>query len=301
MDRLESMQMFARVVEVNSFNKAAESLSLPPSTVTRAVKELEGHLGVRLLQRTTRRLSLTPDGTIYYAHCRRLLDELSEVESSFAGSGSQPRGKLRVDMTPSFARNFVIPSARQFLDRYPDVQLAVTVSDRPVDLVQEGIDCVIRAGQLEDSTSLVARRIASFGWMVCASPDYLALHGVPKTLDDLRQHQAVLYLHGRSGRAMQWLFVDNGESVSIEMSGRLAVNDTTTYVQAGVEGLGVICTAGYLVRPHIESGALVQLLADYALPRIPISVLYPKNRHLSPTVRAFIDWIAALMAEKPIS
>lgn len=300
MDRLESMQMFARVVEVNSFNKAAESLSLPPSTVTRAVKELEGHLGVRLLQRTTRRLSLTPDGSIYYAHCRRLLDELNEVESSFSGSAGQPRGKLRVDMTPSFARNFVIPSAREFLQKYPEIHLAVTVSDRPVDLVQEGIDCVIRAGQLEDSTSLVARRIASFGWMVCATPAYLAQHGVPETLDDLRQHQSVQYLLGRTGRAMPWQFVENGESVSVEMPGRLAVNDTTTYVAAGLEGLGLICTAGYLVRPHVESGALVQVLANYALPRIPISILYPQNRHLSPAVRAFMDWITEMMADNPI-
>ncbi|CAN7334340.1 LysR family transcriptional regulator [Pseudoduganella sp. LjRoot289] len=292
------MQMFARVVEVNSFNKAAESLSLPPSTVTRALKELEEHLGVRLLQRTTRRLSLTPDGSIYYAHCRRLLDELNEVEASFHGGGGQPRGKLRVDMTPSFARNFVIPSARQFLHRYPEVQLAVTVSDRPVDLVQEGIDCVIRAGQLEDSTTLVARRIASFGWMVCATPEYLAQHGTPLNLEDLRQHQAVLYLHGRTGRVMPWMFVDKGESVRVDMTGSLSVNDTTTYVDAGLQGLGLICTAGYLVRPHIESGALVQLLADYALPRIPISVMYPQNRHLSPTVRAFIDWITELMAQR---
>jgi LysR family transcriptional regulator, regulator for bpeEF and oprC len=297
MDRLDAMRMFVRVVEVNSFNKAAEGMSLPPSTVTRAVKELEAHIGVRLLQRTTRRLSLTPDGAIYYGHCRRLLDELDEVEASFPGNSGQPRGKLRVDMTPSFARNFVIPSVSQFLDRYPDVQMAVTVSDRPVDLVQEGIDCVIRAGQPEDSTSLVARQIASFGWMVCAAPSYIEKYGTPRTLEDLQDHVAVGYLLGRTGRAMDWIFNDGNTTISVPMKSRLSSNDTSTYVQAGLQGLGLICTAAYLVRPHVQSGALVQLLGEYKAPRVPVSVMYPQNRHLSPTVRAFIDWIGELMEE----
>lgn len=297
MDRLDAMRMFVRVVEVNSFNKAAEGMSLPPSTVTRALKELEAHVGVRLLQRTTRRLSLTADGSIYYAHCRRLLDELNEVESGFAGNAGRPRGKLRVDMTPSFARNFVIPSVGQFLERYPEVQIAVTVSDRPVDLVQEGIDCVIRAGHPEDSTSLVARQIASFGWTVCAAPSYIAQHGAPQTLEDLQQHHAVGYLLGRTGREMDWVFSEGHSTLSVPVKSRLSTNDTSTYVQAGLQGLGLICTAAYLLRPHILSGALVPLLTHYQSPRVPISVMYPQNRHLSPTVRAFIDWIAELMSE----
>ena len=183
MDRLESMQIFARVVEMHSFGRAAESLSLPPSRVTRAVKELEAFLGVRLLQRTTRHISLTADGTLYYDHCRKLLAEIEAVESGFPGSAGRPRGRLRVDMTLSLARLVVLPSIKDFQSRFPDVELTLTVSDRTVELVQEGIDCVIRAGTPEDSPTLVAKRIGAFHWVTCASPEYLALHGTPKSLE----------------------------------------------------------------------------------------------------------------------
>ena len=185
LDRLQSMQIFARVVEMHSFSRAAESLSLPPSRVTRVVKELEAFLGVRLLQRTTRHISLTPDGTLYYDHCRRLLAEIEVVEASFPGSAGRPRGRLRVDMTLSLARLVVFPAIKDFQARFPDVELTLSVSDRTVELVQEGIDCVIRAGTPEDSPTLVAKRIGAFDWVTCASPEYLAQHGVPKSLKDL--------------------------------------------------------------------------------------------------------------------
>lgn len=297
MDRLQSMQIFARVVEMHSFGRAAESLSLPPSRVTRAVKELEAFLGVRLLQRTTRHISLTPDGTQYYDHCRRLLADIEAVESSFPGSAGRPRGRLRVDMTPSLARLVVLPAIKDFQSRYPDVELTLTMGDRTVELVQEGIDCVIRAGTPEDSPTLVAKRIGAFDWVTCASPGYLQRHGTPGTLEALADHHAVGYLSSRTARSLEWHFVVNGEDRSIRMRERLIVNDTDAYVACGLEGLGLIRAGSYMVLQHLLSGRLKRVLTEYAAPAVPLSVLYPKNRHLSPTVRAFVDWVSEVMRE----
>jgi len=296
-NRLQSMQIFARVVEMHSFGRAAESLSLPPSRVTRAVKELETFLGVRLLQRTTRHISLTPDGTLYYDHCRRLLADIEAVEASFPGRAGQPRGRLRVDMTLSFARLVVLPRIKDFQSRFPDVELTLTVADRTAELVQEGIDCVIRAGTPEDSPTLVARRLGAFDWVTCASPEYLARHGTPRSLDDLTEHQAVGYLSGRTARPMVWHFVVNGEDRAIRMQENLIVNDSDAYVAGGLEGLGIIRAGSYMVVDHLRSGRLLQVLSDYSAPAAPLSVLYPRNRHLSPTVRAFANWIGDVVRD----
>lgn len=297
MDRLQAMQVFARVVEANSFSKAADSLALPPSSVTRAVKELENYLGVRLLQRTTRHISLTPDGSLYYDHCRRLLADIEAVEAAFPGSAGRPRGRLRVDMTASFARLFVVPALRTFLEAYPEVELTLTLGDRPVDLVQEGVDCVIRAGVPQDSATLVARRIAGFEWVVCASPAYLEQYGEPRSLDELRDHRAVGFLSSRSGRRTHWSFVVDGEEYAAHMREDVTVNDTDAYVACGLEGLGLIRAASYMVIPHLRSGRLRRVLADFKAPTVPLSLMYPQNRHLSPTVRAFADWITGLIRD----
>ena len=297
MDRIQSMQIFARVVEMHSFSRAAESLSLPPSRVTRAVKELEEFLGVRLLQRTTRHISLTADGVLYYDNSKRLLADLEAIEASFPGSAGRPRGRLRVDMTLSLARLVVLPRIKDFQARFPDVELTLTVADRTVELVQEGIDCVIRAGTPEDSPTLVAKRIGVFEWVTCASPEYLQRHGTPKTLEDLADHHAVGYLSSRTARTLEWNFVVDGESRSIRMREQLIVNDTDAYVACGLEGLGLIRPGSYMVLPHLRSGGLRPVLTDYTAPAVPLSVIYPKNRHLSPTVRAFVDWIAEVLRE----
>jgi LysR family transcriptional regulator for bpeEF and oprC len=296
-DRFQSMQIFTRVVEMHSFSRAADSLSLPPSRVTRAVKELEAFLGVRLLQRTTRHISLTPDGTLYYDNCRRLLDDLEAVESGFPGSAGQPRGRLRVDMTLSLARLVVLPRIKDFQSRFPDVELTLTAADRTVELIQEGVDCAIRAGTPEDSPTLVAKRIGAFEWVTCASPEYLATHGTPRTLEDLCDHYAVGYLSSRTARSMEWNFVVDGESRSIRMRDRLIVNDTDAYVVSGLQGLGLVRPGSYMVLDHLRSGRLLRVLPDYTAPMVPLSALYPKNRHLSPTVRAFVDWIAEVVGK----
>lgn len=207
MDRLQAMQVFTRVVDTNSFSRAADTLDMPRASVTTIIQNLEAHLNVRLLQRTTRRLNLTPDGAAYYERCVRILADIEETESSFANTGKGPRGKLRIDMPGSIGRMIVMPQLCEFHTRYPEIELMIGFGDKPVDLIQEGVDCVIRVGTLQDS-SLVARRIGVFQGVTAASPDYLELHGVPQTIDDLQQHTAVNYFephgprdgHGLCGR-----------------------------------------------------------------------------------------------------
>lgn len=301
MDRFQVMQIFARVVEMHSFSKAAESLFLPPSRVTRAVKDLEAFLGVRLLQRTTRHISLTPEGTLYYDQSSKLLTELEAVESRFPGTAGKPRGSLRVDMTLSLARLVVFPALKDFQLKYPDVDLTLTVSDRTVELVQEGIDCVIRAGTPQDTPTLVAKRIGAFEWVTCGSPEYFSRYGVPRTLEDLDNHQAVGYLSSRTARTLEWNFVVDGETRSIKMRERLIINDTDAYVACALEGLGLIRAGSYMVQEHVKSGRLQRVLTKYPAPYYPLSVMYPKNRHLSPTVRVFVDWISEVLAKEETS
>lgn len=289
------MQIFSRVVEAGSFAEAAKTLSIPRSTVSRAIQDLETALGASLLQRTTRSLRLTPTGSVYYDHCLHILHEIQSVEAALSDTATQPRGQLRVDMTSSFARTVVLPAIDRFLTRYPDLDVILTLGDRPVDLIQEGLDCVVRAGTPQSSAVLVARNIGSFDWVMCASPGYLKQHGIPRSLDDLSHHQIVEFHSGRTGRAMDWRFtVADGEQV-IGVRGRIAVNDTDAYISCGLEGLGLIRIASFLAAPHLEAGRLVTVLAEHGGPRVPLSVLYPRNRHLSPAVRAFVDWITGLL------
>ncbi|WP_353742829.1 LysR substrate-binding domain-containing protein [Pseudomonas fluorescens] len=295
MDRLHAMHVFARIVEVNSFRKAAESLSLPASTITRTIKELETYLGVQLLHRTTRRLSLTTDGHQYYQQCRRILADIETVESGFQTVAGRPKGKLRVDITPSLARLYILPNIDDFQNKYPDIGLTLTLSDRTIDLVQEGIDCVIRAGNPQDSTSLVALQIASFNWIICASPSYLEKQGEPMSLEDLQNHYAVGYLLSRTGRTMGWDFVVEGQHQTVRPLEKLIVNDTDAYVVCGLKGLGLIRASSYMVLPHLQNGSLIRVLAELNGPSVPLSVMYPQSNHPSQVVRAFVDWTKNLM------
>lgn len=291
------MQIFSRVVEAGSFAGAAKTLSLPPSTVSRSVQELEKALGVSLLQRTTRALRLTPKGSFYHEHCRQILLEIEGVEAGLSDSAMQPRGRLRVDMTSSFARMVVLPAIQGFLDRYPELDIVLTLGDRPVDLIQEGLDCVVRSGTPASSALLVAKHIGSFDWITCASPGYLARYGMPLSLDDLAQHHLIEFHSGRTGRAVDWRFATADGEQLISSRGRIAVNDTDAYINCGLEGLGMIRIAGFLAMPHLKAGKLVRVLADQNGLPVPLSVLYARSRHLSPAVRAFVDWIAALLRD----
>ncbi|TWB46663.1 LysR family transcriptional regulator [Nitrospirillum viridazoti] len=299
MDKLQAMQVFTRIVEVNSFSKAADTLGLPRASVTTIIQNLEGFLGVRLLQRTTRRLSLTPDGAAYYERAVRILSDIDEAESSFANMKKNPRGKLRVDMPGAIGRLLVIPRVHEFRRQYPDIDLMIGMGDRPVDLVQDGVDCVVRVGHLQDS-SLIARRVGVFQGVTCASPAYIAAYGVPETLEDLERHQAVNYFHSRTGKIVDLSFIVEGEVQEVKAAGPVAVNDADAYLTCGLEGLGIIQPPYFMAKPYLLSGQLKELLPRWKPEPMPISAVYPHNRHLSPKVRVFVDWVADLFDSCPL-
>lgn len=294
MDRLQAMETYVRVIEAGSFKKAADTMHVLPSTVTRTLKELESHLGARLLNRTTRALSMTDAGLRYYDSCKAILSDVRVAESMVAQETGALRGAIRVGTTPSLAKNFLIPALPSFRERYPGITLDFQLDDATVDIIQRGLDCVIRAGEPSPSR-LVARRIGEFHWYVCASPNYLQSHGEPTTLDALKQHVAVGYIHSQTGRPIRWAFQQGTNVVTLPMSEHVSVDDTDAYVAAGVAGLGLIRVASYMVRQHIADGRLVRLLADIEAPPEPVSILYPHSRHLAPTIRAFIDWCSEIM------
>lgn len=298
MDRFQAMQVFTRVVEANSFTRAADALVLPRTTVTTIIQNLEKHLGVRLLNRTTRRLSLTPDGAAYYKHSVRILAEVEETESYLQDVSAHPQGRLRVDVKPSIGTLVLIPALCDFHERYPDVELAIGLSDRKVDLVQDAVDCVIRLGELEDS-SLVARRIGAIELLTCAAPSYLERHGVPHTIDDLHKHHAVHYFLG-PGRNYGWDFLVDGQLQHFDPRGVVSVNEWSAHLACALQGFGIIQTGRYAALPHMQKGELVEVLPEYRPAPVPISLLYLQNRQLSPKIRAFSDWVAELFAGCPL-
>ncbi|MFH2711125.1 LysR family transcriptional regulator [Klebsiella aerogenes] len=294
MDKLASMQVYVCVVDTHSFARAAEVLGLPRSTVSRVIKELESWLGIQLLQRTTRKLNVTADGRRYYDESKRLLADIATMESSFPGRSAQPKGRFKVGMPQSLARHCIIPRLPAFLRQYPELELLLCSSDNVEDIIQEGYDCVIRTGRIEDSTTLVARPLANFRWAVLASPDYIAAHGKPDNVDSLERHHAVGYLNHRTGRTTDWFFTLDDGDVAIRMKETLIVDDTDAYIQAGIQGVGLIRVASYLVAPYLQSGALVLCMKNLSFD-LPLSLVYPQNRYLPPSVRAFYDWSRAVL------
>jgi LysR family transcriptional regulator for bpeEF and oprC len=299
MDRLQAMQVFTRVVESNSFSRAADTLEMPRASVSTIIQNLESFLGVRLLQRTTRRLNLTPDGAAYYERAIRILADIEETESAFHEGSKKPRGRLRIDMPPSLGRLVLIPALPAFRERYPDIDLVLGMGDKPVDLIQEGVDCVLRVGTLQDS-SLVARRIGVFQGVTCASPAYLERHGEPQTLDDLQSHFAVNYFSSRTGRVIDMDFVVNGQATEIKVPSSIAINDAESYMTFGVDGYGLIQPPRFMALPYLRSGQLKEILPLWKPQPMPISAVYPHNRHLSSKVRVFVDWIAEIFERCPL-
>lgn len=294
MDRLKAMQTFVRIVEANSFSKAAETMDLPRASLTATMQKLEAFLGARLIQRTTRRLSLTPDGEVYYAKCQTILAALDDAEGDFRGqNAANLRGKLRVDMPGTVGRNLLLPRLAEFRTRYPDIELMLSLNDRHVDLVQEGLDCTVRVGHLVDS-DMVARPLGSMRFVTCAAPAYLAKHGTPQSIEELQQHQAVVYFSGRTGRPYDWDFVVDGRVVPVDMPGMLAVNDSDAMVLCCLHGLGLVQAARFRVQDHLDSGALVEILPQWQSSNMPMSLLYSRTRTPTPKLLAFADWIAQL-------
>lgn len=296
MDRFMAMRVFARVVEAGTFTKAADSLEMPKPTVTKLVQSLEAHLRVKLLNRTTRRVTVTPDGAAYYERIVRLLGELDDIEASLSNAQSNPKGRLRIDVGTSVAGLIIIPALPAFHARYPDIQIDLGVSDRPVDLIGDAIDCVVRGGTLTDQ-SLVARRIGEFHFIACATPQYLKRHGVPAHPSELDYgHTIVRFFSARTGRMFPFDFTRDGERVEVQGRYIVSVNDSTAYLAAGLAGLGIIQGPTFMVQQRIAAGELEPVLSDWSTDPIPVHVVYPPNRHLSTKVRVFVDWVADLFA-----
>lgn len=291
MNQLLAIRTFARVVEAGSFTKAADSLDMPNATVSKVVQELEAHLGIRLLQRTTRRVTVTPEGQLYYEKTALILRDLEDVDTSFNIARTKPRGHLRVDVGGSTASEVLIPALPDFLARYPDIRVDLGVSDRSVDMVSDNVDCVIRGGQL-DNSSLVARPIGQAPMVTCATPAYLKQYGTPAYPDELKNgHRLVAYMLAQSGRAMPFRFVRDGEKSEIKSEHRVGVNESNGHMAAGLAGLGIIQTFHYAAREALKDGALVEILQQWRPPPYPFHVVYPQNRHVSHRLRVFIDWL----------
>jgi LysR family transcriptional regulator for bpeEF and oprC len=298
MNKLLAMEVFVQVVDSGGFTRAADNMQLPKATVSTLVQALEQTLAVKLLHRTTRQVSVTADGAAYYERCLRILSDVREAEESLSRNRASPSGRLRVDVATGIANDVIIPALPEFFERYPDIALELGCGDRPVDLIEEGVDCAIRGGALPDS-SLIARRIGVLHFLTCASPAYLAEHGRPTHPNDLLKHRCVNYFASKTGKIYDWDFSRGDEQIQIAVPSCLAVNDSTAYISAGLAGLGVMQMASYTIDPHIESGALELLLQDWSSTPMPVNVVYPQNRHLSAKVRVFVEWVADLFMAHP--
>ena len=308
MDQLLALRVFVRIAESGAFSRAADSMNIPRPTVTKLVQDLERHLGTKLLQRTTRRVNVTPEGAAYYERAVRLIGDLDEMDESTARARAQPRGRIRIDVGSVLANMILIPALPSLRARHPELHVDLGVSDRPIDLIGEGVDCAIRGGELAD-TSLVARRIADLDWATCASPLYLGARGVPSHPSELvaREpgpkdkarvpgHAIVGYFSSLSGRASALEFHKGDEQVLVHGQAVVAVNESTAHLSALLSGVGLGQAFKFMVGPHLESGRLRTVLDDWTRPRHPLHVVYPSSRHLSAKLRLFVDWVAEVFA-----
>ena len=284
-------------MELGSFTRAAAALEIPRATATHAIKELEARLSTRLLDRTTRNVRPTLDGQAFYERCVHVLSELDDAESSLQHVASNPRGVLRLDMHGTHATMIVLPKIDDFRARYPGIDLVISSGDRLVDLVREGVDCVLRAGHPRDS-SLVARRLALMPQLVCASPAYLAKLGTPRHPDDLSAHQLVKFVSSNGSVDDTLDLLIGGQARAFTLDGWMSVNDAENYVICALRGCGLIQLPRFHVEDELRAGRLVEVLGDWPSPAIPLSALYPYHRQLSPRVRVFIDWVGKLYEER---
>lgn len=291
------MRVFTRVVERRSFTLAAQDLGLPRSTVTDAVKQLEARLGVRLLQRTTRQVSPTLDGEAYHRRCLTLIADLEDAEAAF--SGTKPKGQLRVDVHGTLARHFLWPHLPDFTAAYPEIELYISEGDRLVDLIREGIDCVLRVGDLKDS-DMVARRVAHLVEATVATPDYLKRHGTPRNVDALINdgHRMVGFRSSATGNVLPLEFVVGDETRSVMLPTTITVNGAESLSAACRLSFGLIQVPRYHLEGELKNGSLIEVLPLHRPAPTPVSLLYPRNRQLAPRVRVFIDWLSGVFARQ---
>ncbi len=290
MDRLQAITAFVTVVEAGSFARAAERLDASVSAVSRHVAELEAHLDARLLNRTTRRLSLTEAGTTFHERCVQLLADLEEAEQSASQGGATPRGTLKLTCPITYGVRVLAPAIAAFVARHAQVRVDAELSDRAVDLVDEGFDLAVRIGAIR-SQFLVARRIGSTALVCCASPGYLARHGTPRAPEDLSRHACLTYEYAPVRNQWRFAAPDGGER-AVRVAGPIHANNGRMLVALAAEGAGIACEPDFIVAPEIAGGRLVPILEDWTAPAMPIHAAYPSRRHLSAKVRAFVDFLA---------
>jgi len=294
MENTDAIKRFVRVAELGSFTKAADALGLPKASVSLAVQQLESRLGTQLLHRTTRKVQLTPDGQMFYERGKQVLTEMDELDSLFQTDDASISGHIRVDMSYPMARNVVIPNLPDFLNRYPNLHIDLSSTDRRVDPVSEGFDCVVRTGNLADS-GLIVRHLGELPQTNYASPAYLEKHGEPKNPEDLSRHWLIHYNVNASTRFDAFEYWDGQACQRIAMQSRVSVNNVDAYRAACVAGLGITQAPFLGARGLLEEGKLVEILKDYRAPGMPVSLLYPHKRNLSKRMRIFMDWLSDLI------
>ncbi|MCB8837316.1 LysR family transcriptional regulator [Aurantimonas sp. VKM B-3413] len=297
MDRLDTMRLLVRIIDRGSFTAAASDLGLPRSTATEALRQLETRLGARLLERTTRHVRPTLDGEAYYRRCMAILADVEEAEGALRGAG--PAGLLRIDVHPLLAQRFLLPRLPQFLERHPGIALHIGAGDRLVDLVREGVDCVLRAGEPTES-GMIMRRLATIREVTAASPAYLAEHGTPKGPDDLEGHAMIGFVSSRTGELMPLEFTVDAGVRRIVLPNPITVNGSDVMAELARLDFGLVQAPHYRLAEDFRRGTLVEVLPDHPPTPTPLSALYPQNRQLSPRVRAFLDFAAEVFAEAEI-
>jgi LysR family transcriptional regulator for bpeEF and oprC len=293
MDRFTAMQVFNAVVESGSFSRAARRLRMSNASVSTQIQNLESHLGVKLISRTTRSMSPTDDGIAYYERSRRILADVEETETLLSRARSRPQGPLRVDLPTTFGRLYFIHALPKFIERYPDIQLTITVTDRRVDIMHEGVDAAVRTGALEDS-NLIAKKLYDARFIACASPAFIARHGEPKDPEDLKRFACLGFMSPLTEQVTQWQFNRGTEQHVHSVDGKVNIMNADALVEAAIAGVGIIYLLDISVNRALAAGQLRPLLPDWQTSVIPVSVLYPQTRHLSAKVRAFADFVAEM-------
>jgi LysR family transcriptional regulator for bpeEF and oprC len=295
MDQLQGMRVFTHVAELGSFARAAEVMDMSRAMASSYVAQLEKHLGTRLLHRTTRKVTVSPEGAVYLERCRRILSEIQAADDEMRHARARPQGKLRVDVPIAFGRYLLMPALPTFTERYPEMALEVRFNDRIVDLAAEHIDVAIRGGEIR-SPDLIARRIATSRLVACAAPAYLARHGVPRTIADLRNHRTIGYLRSDSSRPAEWKFRHGKEGTQkIRLNFALSFNTSDPMLMSAVEGQGIIQTSDLLLGRTVAEGRLVEVLREHSCEGPPLSVVYPRaTQHLA-KVRVFAEFAAEIM------
>jgi LysR family transcriptional regulator, regulator for bpeEF and oprC len=296
MNKLQAMEVFTRIVETGGMSRAAEALHMPKATVTTSIQQLETALGLKLLNRTTRKVTVTTDGAAYYQHCIAILTQIRETEEALTQHHDAPSGRLRVEVPTLMARLVIVPALHGFCARYPDIDIQLGCSERRSELVESGIDCAVWSGEL-DSAALIARRVGQLYLGTCASPSYLNSQGQPTHPDELRAHRCINHFSPRTGKNFDWVFAKDGVRIQASLQGCIAVDDENCYVAAAEAGLGIAQIPAFVLKEAMERGALQLVLGDWFADPAPLHVVYPENRHLSRKVRAFVDWVAELFAE----